>query len=208
MRSVLKKVLPVTTVEYIRAMRAMSAWKSRGYLDNAPQFVKERIFIKYGIPHTQWVETGTYLGTTTDFLEKNFSKVYSIEPSAELYRNAVARFKGRHVKLLNGTSETVLPDLLRELSGDCNFWLDGHYSAGITFKGDVDCPVEDELSAIENNLERFSKISILIDDVRCFVSSSSSSTGYPSIDSLVDWARRNHFHWRIEQDIFIIRNFL
>ena len=183
---------------------ALREWKKRGYLEYAPQFVKEKVFIKYGIPNVQWVETGTYLGVTSDFLAKNFSNVYSIEPEKGLYENAVKKFFGRNINFFNDVSETVLPKLLPTLNGDCNFWLDGHYSAGITFKGNKDCPVEDELNAIQDNLGNFKKLTILIDDVRCFLQIDPQYSNYPSINFLVDWARKNDFKWRIEQDIFIM----
>ena len=118
---------------------------------------------------------------------------------------ACKRFKGKNVSLFNDVSENIFPSLLPKLSGNINFWLDGHYSAGVTFKGEKDCPVEDELIAIEQNLNNFNKISILIDDVRCFLPNNSSYSDYPSIDYLVDWARRMNFHWRIEHDIFIMQ---
>ena len=75
----------------------------------------------------------------------------------------------------------------------------------MTFKGDKDCPVEDELSAIEANFDNFEKISILIDDVRCCLPSEFEYSDYPSIDYLVDWARKMNMIWRIEHDIFIMQ---
>ena len=99
----------------------------------------------------------------------------------------------------------MFPKLLKSLSGDVNFWLDGHYSGGITFKGKKNCPVEDELNAIEVNLINFSKITILIDDVRCFLSENSEYSDYPSIDYLVNWACRLNMRWRIDNDIFVIQ---
>lgn len=114
------------------------------------------------------------------------------------------------INTLKGTSEETFPELLPRLSGDINFWLDGHYSGGITFKGDSDCPVAAELEQIEKNLDRFDRVSVLIDDVRCFPPSQTSAldeSDYPPLDSLVDWARRNKFSWQIEHDIFIAKNY-
>lgn len=202
----LKKILPENFALEVREWREVARWKQRDFLENAPQFVKEKIFIKYGVPNSQWVETGTFLGDSTDFLSKKFSMVYSVEPSKELYEAALRNFSGRNVELFNGVSEDVFPTLLPKLNGDCNFWLDGHYSAGITFRGDKDCPVEDELRAIEDNVSRFNKVTVLIDDVRCFLHIHDDYAQYPSVDFLVDWARNNGFSWRIEQDIFIMRN--
>jgi methionine synthase I (cobalamin-dependent) len=41
--------------------------------DNTPQLVKELIFMKYAIDGADWVETGTYKGTTTNFLSNQVS---------------------------------------------------------------------------------------------------------------------------------------
>jgi len=109
------------------------------------------------------------------------------------------------VHILAGTSEQQLPQLLPTLSGDVNFWLDGHYSAGITYHGSVDTPIVTELACIERQRERFGNIVVLIDDVRCFDPTIEEFAQYPSLDFLVDWARRNRFQWHIEHDIFVAR---
>jgi hypothetical protein len=206
MKNILNIILPAFISDLIYEFKQIKGWRKRSYLGNSPQIVKEKVFIKYSIAAAQWVETGTFYGATTDFLAKKFVHVHSIEPSVDLFNLASLRFKGRNVTLHNDVSENILKVLLPELQGDINFWLDGHYSEGNTFKGDKDCPVEDELNAIEANLNNFSKISILIDDVRCFLSKEANFLDYPSIDYLVDWARKNKFSWSIEHDIFIMKN--
>ena len=205
MKKLLKKLLPQIILEFYQTQRGIADWKKRGFLENSPQLVKENVFLKYGIKNAAWIETGTYLGTTTKYLSNLFPHVYSIEPEPMLYASACKRFEGKNVTLFNEVSENVFPSLLPKLTGNINFWLDGHYSAGITFKGVKDCPVKDELSAIENNFSNFDKLSILIDDVRCFLPSNVDYSDYPSIDYLVDWARRMNLCWRIEHDIFIIQ---
>lgn len=207
LKQMIKAVLPGGVLKSLSGYKQMQQWKDRGYLEYAPQFVKEQVFLKYGVPKAPWVETGTFLGDTTEFLAQRFPTIYSIEPGKELFEQAQKRFAGRNVELFNDVSEAVFPKLLPELKGDLNFWLDGHYSAGLTFKGDSDCPVEDELKAIEANLGNFEKLAILIDDVRCFLPTSEEYEDYPSLDYLVDWARKHRFNWRIEQDIFVMRNF-
>ena len=151
------KNLFIKILESNQKHRGMSKWKRRNYSDNTPQFVKELIFMKYAIDGADWVETGTYKGTTTNFLSNRFPHVYTIEPEQKLYNTACKRFNGRNVTLFNDVSEKVLPVLLTKLNGDINFWLDGHYSAGKTFKGEKDCPIEDELNAIEKSLENFGR---------------------------------------------------
>ena len=205
MKSLLEKLLPQSIVEFVRTQKAMADWKKRNFLENSPQLVKQRVFLKYGIKDAPWVETGTYRGTTTKYLSDLFPYIYSIEPEPKLYAAACNRFAGMNVTLFNEVSENVLPSLLSDLKGNINVWLDGHYSAGITFKGEKNCPVEDELAAIEKNFGNFDNLAILIDDVRCFLPTSAEYTDYPSIDYLVDWARRMNMHWRIEHDIFIMQ---
>lgn len=187
-------------------LKALRDWQKRGWSDHAPQFVKEAILRKYAIAGATWVETGTFRGTTTRFLAGLAPRVYTVEPAPKLCERARHRFAGSHVEVLGGVSEEIFPELLPTLSGDVCFWLDGHYSAGQTFRGATDCPVEQELAAIDANLARFGRVSILIDDVRCFLSEAADFADYPAIDTLVDWGRARGFAWRIEQDIFIIRN--
>ena len=205
LRSTLKKFLPDPVIEYIQIFRSMREWRNRNFLENSPQLIKQKVFEKYGIRDAIWVESGTYMGVTTDFLSKKYPHVYSIEPGADLFNNAARRFKGRNVTLYNDVSEHVMPDLLPTLSGNINFWLDGHYSMGITFQGNKDCPVEDELESIKNNSDKFNNVTILIDDIRCFLGSNKGYSDYPSIDYLVDWARKYNYRWCIEHDIFIMQ---
>lgn len=181
-----------------------SKWRKRDYAAPSPGYVKTRVLLRNSTPNATWVETGTFLGETTQMLALSARQVYSVEPEPTLFDRAVRKFAATlNVKILNGTSEKVFPQLLPTLSGPVNFWLDGHYSAGITYKGDRDTPVLEELAEIEANLSRFSRLCVLIDDVRCFNPSLAEYSTYPSLDVLVDWARRNKLLWHIEHDIFV-----
>lgn len=206
MKKLIKKLAPSALAERRRIEAGLADWATRDFLDNSPQFIKEKVFLKHGVADAPWIETGTYLGDTTRFLLNHFPKVYTIEPEPTLYGDACNLFKGQPVELFNDISENVLPELLPKLDGDLNFWLDGHYSAGVTFKGPKDCPVEEELDAIAKSLDNFGKLTILIDDIRFLVGNADDWDDRPSIDYLVDWARQQKFHWRIEHDIFIIKN--
>jgi hypothetical protein len=197
----IKKILPDSFFVSIKRQGELKYWRQRNYLENAPQFIKEKVLEKYSIENATWIETGTYRGDTTHYLSKKFPHIYSIEPKVEFYKAALNRFKSQNVTLFNDVSENVLPILLPTLRGNLNFWLDGHYSGGETFKGNKECPIKDELNSIEVNFHNFKKISIFIDDVRLFLY---SANDYPSIDYLVDWSRRLNMKWRIEHDIFII----
>jgi hypothetical protein len=173
----------------------------------SPPFVKKACLIREGIPHGIWIETGTYFGDTTRMLSKRAPKVVSIEPEPRLFDRAVAYFSTfPNVEIIRGTSEEVFPSLLPGLSGDINFWLDGHYSAGITFKGERDTPILAELTCITENRAHFGEICVLIDDVRCFNPAISAYADYPELDEIVNWARENKLAWHIEHDIFVAKS--
>ena len=183
-------------------------WAERRYSAPSPHFIKQNCLLRNGVPGATWIETGTFMGDTTAFLALHAPQVYSIEPEPRLYKQVSALFENhKHVEILNGLSEVVLPTLLSKVRGDVNFWLDGHYSAGITFKGPVDTPVIAELKAIAENLQQLGRVSVLVDDVRCFDPSLQEYSTYPSVDYLVDWARAHQLKWHIEQDIFIAKNY-
>jgi hypothetical protein len=103
--------------------------------------------------------------------------------------------------VLNNTVSTVL-----NVTKDINFWLDGHYSEGLTFKGDSDTPIKFELEVISSFKQAFSNITIFIDDVRCFEKTDHKYRDYPTLNFLVEWANLNKFDWKITHDILILKN--
>jgi hypothetical protein len=182
-------------------------WAERDFAAPSPQFVKERVLLRNGLRDATWVETGTYMGDMTSVLSQAAKMVYSIEPESSLFSRAEQRFRNTsNVKIIKGLSEDVLPELLASIDGDVCFWLDGHYSEGITFKGPKDTPIIDELSVIGRNMEKMDKVVVMIDDVRCFDPRKPEYSAYPSADVLVDWARKHNLHWHIEHDIFVAKN--
>jgi hypothetical protein len=150
-----KKIFPKYFINAFTKFNQTKAWRKRNYLGASPQFIKQSILLRDGIPNAQWVETGTGRGVTTKFLAETFPYVHTIEPSKYLYNQAICNLKLKNINFLNDTSENILSDLLSKLNGDINFWLDGHYSAGMTFKGKKNCPVEEELMAIDKNISNF-----------------------------------------------------
>jgi len=124
------------------------------------------------------VETGTYLGDTVATLRPRFRRVISIELSAQLAAAASERFTATPgVTILEGDSAQLLPSVLADLNGPALFWLDGHWSGGVTARGDVDSPVVAELEAVLS--DRYQHV-VLIDDARCFV----GWDGYPTLTEL------------------------
>jgi FkbM family methyltransferase len=136
-----------------------------------------------------FVETGTYLGGTAEAAAEIFEDVHTIELSAELAQQATARLVARkNVRVYQGDSLELLPQILKRLSGPALFWLDGHWSTGRTARGKVNTPILDELRAIKESGIRDAVI--LIDDLRLFgkpsqqVDSSSSLHGYPDLNEI------------------------
>lgn len=184
--------------------KEFKAWRASGYEAPLPSVVKTGVLRKYAIKGATWIETGTYRGDTTRVLSTIAARVISIEPEPRLYKKAVRRFKNDDdIELVNDTSEAAFPEIVSELSGDVCFWLDGHYSAGATFRGEVDSPIVKELEAIEQWSDQLGKLAVLVDDIRLFDPEVPGHTGYPHRSYLVDWAQRMGMNWSIEHDIFI-----
>ncbi len=185
-------------------------WLRRGFAPPAPQIVKWSILRRLGGDVT-WIESGTYTGQTTRYLSSFSKYVFSIEPSPELAKKAIRNFSAvDNINIIEGLSENELHRLLGELTplqkADVSFWLDGHYSAGITFQGPSDTPIVEELLAISEHLPSLKKVTILIDDVRCFDPSKSEYASYPPLSHLSNWADSHNLYWTIENDIFIASN--
>ncbi len=167
---------------------------------------RQDVLTRNGLFDATWVETGTYLGETTEFLSHIAKMVYSIEPGPKLFADAHEHFKNyTNVRIINGLSEDVLPALLPVLSGDVCFWLDGHYTDDLTHKGPQDTPIVDELACIAENISRMDRVVVLTDDVHLFNGEKHIYGAYPKIETIMDWAIDHEMTWHIEHDIFIGR---
>jgi hypothetical protein len=192
-------------------LKAQLQWAQGGFSVPAPGWVKRSRLTRHGFKDSTWIETGTFWGETTFFLSKTAKRVVSIEPEPELFKRAQQRFaEAKNVEIINGLSEDIFPVLLPTLSGKVNFWLDGHFSEGITHLGPQETPIVDELNAITDNMKNFDGVCVMVDDLRLFGNTASGlhDPAYPDIDVLVNWARANNFAWTIEQDIFIAKSVL
>jgi hypothetical protein len=119
-------------------------------------------FTKYKV----FIETGTYLGDTIFAMEPRFKNLYTIELSPQLHHNAKARYNGNKITFLLGDSSKVFETLLPTIAEPAIFFLDGHFSHGITAQGEKDCPLVEEISLI-NKLFKNEAI-IIVDDFRLF----------------------------------------
>ena len=113
-----------------------------------------------------FIETGTYLGETIFSLESYFSKLYTVEFSEKYYNNTKNKYSGNKISFILGDSAIVFESLLSNITDKCIFFLDGHWSGDDTGRSNKDCPLEEEITNI-NNLFLNDAI-IIIDDVRLF----------------------------------------
>jgi len=111
--------------------------------------------------------------------------------------NCIRFNKSGHIKIIKGDSAKILNEIVPELTGPAIFWLDGHYSGGITARGDKDCPIYEEIDAILKN-RKFNHI-ILIDDARCFT----GEGDYPTVNQLTEYIkyREPKYEVLVESDI-------
>ena len=169
-----------------RQKKEFKEWEKKGRPDPVPHLVKQRtirtLADTFGL--TILVETGTYYGDMIETMKGHFNQIYSIELSLELYKRAMRRFHGdARIKLIQGDSGSELKKVLNEINQPALFWLDGHYSAGITARGIKDTPIYEELNHIFNTQQTGHVI--VIDDARCF----GSDPAYPTIEDLKGFIR-------------------
>jgi hypothetical protein len=170
--------------KFIRAADELfmeQAWKRLGRPCPPPPTINRRILASLvrDFAAEIFVETGTHLGDTVAFMKDHVGQVHSIELGQDLFKNAQRRFADcPGVKLWQGDSGDILPVVLQSVAGRCVFWLDGHYSAGITARGLEDTPVLRELTHIFS--ASIPPYLIVIDDARCF----NGTGGYPCLASL------------------------
>jgi hypothetical protein len=132
-----------------------------------PSLTLQEIFNFSLFPTNVFVETGTLMGETIDNVIQQYKHIHSIELSKQYADNAKNKYKNyNHVTIHHGDSSIVLYELCKIIQEPTFFWLDGHWSGGNTAKGDKDCPLIEELNAINSNLK--SQCIIAIDDVRLF----------------------------------------
>lgn len=190
-------------IREVRGRNEYRRWAREGRPTPPPHFAKRAIIGEYAAHcgARVFVETGTYLGDMVDAMRERFDRVYSIELSEELAHRAKVRFAGdRRVEILQGDSASVLPGLLDRIDEPCLFWLDGHFSGGLTALGDKISPIFEELETIFAHAVR--EHTILIDDARLFT----ESEGYPALEQVLALARArsSEFVATVEDDIIRI----
>ena len=113
-----------------------------------------------------FIESGTLEGETIFKVEPYFDKLYTIEFSEKYYNNTRSKYKGDKIEFILGDSSVEFESLLPKINERSIFFLDGHWSGGDTGHSAKDCPLEEEITHI-NNLFKHDAI-IIVDDFRLF----------------------------------------
>jgi hypothetical protein len=182
-----------TFLKYSNYIEALHSEK-KGIPIPPPHVYKQKTVKQYAklFSIMTFIETGTYRGEMVEAIKTTFDRIYSIELDSTLYETAKQRFsKSRSITIIKGDSGRVLPKLLKSIKSPCLFWLDAHYSSGITGRGELETPIMKELQCILSH--SIKKHVILIDDARCFV----GKNDYPTIREL------KRFVFNINPDLVI-----
>jgi hypothetical protein len=182
---------------------AVLDWVARGMPAPPPHVVKQTVVRDHAARFGTrvMVETGTYFGAMVEAMRDDFGHIYSIELSRPLHDRAVARFRGdTHITLIHGDSGQALQGVLAALTQPALFWLDGHWSDGVTARGKSNTPVREELAAIFGAAELAHVV--LIDDAREF----GRDPDYPGLEELHRFvqSRRPDYAFSVDADIIRI----
>lgn len=177
-------------------------WHNREKSPPTPQLIKHKIIREIAKKYSTkiLVETGTYLGTMINANKDHFEKIFTVELDKKLYIRAKRKFaKFKHITIKQGDSAKVLPQILKGIKNPTLFWLDAHYSGGITSKGKLETPIFEELKII---LTKSSNHVLLIDDALDF----NGQNDYPHIRELKVFIkkRNSNYSFLVKQNIIYI----
>lgn len=190
-------------LEPLNSQIIVSRWRRQGAPIPASPSVKRVMLRRTAQEHglRVLIETGTFRGDTVMALRRDFDRIVSVELSPELHAKAVRQTRHQHnAELLLGDSGEVLPGVLATLHQPALFWLDAHYSGGVTALGDRVSPISSELDVILGHAVRGHVV--LVDDAREFHDSARS--GYPGAEVIAAAARQYNYAMSEKHDIFFL----
>jgi hypothetical protein len=202
-KQAIKRTLPDDVLKLRRDLEARRAWEKQGRPSPPPHIIKEELIRDHAKNfNTQiLIETGTYLGDMVHAMRKTFSTIISFELDQTLAAQARERFANdNQIEIVQGDSGKLLGERLANINEPCLFWLDGHYSGGITARGTLETPIKNELAAILSH--PIDGHVILIDDARCFT----GENDYPTLDELRSFVaeRKPNHKFSVEHDVIRI----
>jgi len=136
--------------------------------------------------YSVFVETGTAYGQTLTEIYPYFSKIFTVEISQKLWEWLNPQIQNlSHVQHILGDSLVEIPKFLKTLSENEKvfFWLDAHWSQGLSSKNEYDCPLIQECLVIDSEYKADTAI-IAIDDVRLFETNTNEDWSNISFDEV------------------------
>jgi hypothetical protein len=196
-RKVHRNIWVIRLSFFIQKIRRHFNPKKGYHIDKIEKILSARILFNIDF----FFETGTYIGVTTNYLQNYFSKMYSIELSKELAAEAQHYFRNKkHISIVQGDSGLLLENIIKNDTTKKLFWLDAHYSEGVTASSATfgETPISKE---IEEILKYWIVGSvILIDDARCFT----GTHNYPTIPDITKFVLSKNLGLRVFVDKDII----
>ena len=177
--------------------RELANWNGQPPL---PAILKQRLVRSFLARHhlRVLVETGTFYAAMVDACLDCCDRIFTIELQDDLSRRAQRRFRAfPQVTVLHGDSAERIEDVLAQLSGPALFWLDAHYSEGITARAKKDTPVLAELEQILNHPTMAKGHIILIDDARGF----DGTRDYPTLTAVEQMAVEHGLRFHVADDV-------
>jgi len=162
----------------------MGQWLTPKDLNQYSEILSE--FVEDVNEYNTFVETGTAYGQSLIEIYPFFSKIFTVEISEKLWSWLNPQIQNlEHVQHVLGDSLIEIPKFLKSLSEEEKvfFWLDAHWSQGLSSKNEYDVPLNQECAIIDNEYLGSSAI-IVIDDVRMFGTNANEDWSYISQDSI------------------------
>lgn len=179
----LEEALSLISYEILQEKKSfVSRTKEKQFLSQPHCLSKALLACKIGIENNckTVIETGTFLGVSSYLFSGIFREVHTIEADPMLHRTSTYWLNQlrNNIRAYNGNSGEILSKLLAQINEPCLFFLDAHYSEGITSNEYGFCPLIEELTNIFLTSQNHA---IVIDDIRCM-----ETQGYPSFKEIFD----------------------
>jgi hypothetical protein len=169
------------------SVRVLQELMPGGFLSASNHLKKQRLIkeIQMEKKFEIFVETGTNEGAMIEAIKTCFNQIYSIELDIELFHKAQSRFASEtHIHIFQGDSGTVLQKTLKSITTPALFWLDAHYSGGVTAKAESETPILKELDLVFAHPVK--DHIVVIDDAWSF----GTIKDYPSLSELKKFVKR------------------
>jgi len=148
-----------------------------------------------------FIETGTAYGQTLQEVQPYFEKIFTVEISEKLWewlQPQIQQFE--NVDHVLGDSLIEIPKFLDSLTEEDKvfFWLDAHWSQGLSGKNHLDVPLIEECVIIDEQYKADVGL-VVIDDVRMFETNTNEDWSSINIDTIKE--SFNNFEILVSEEI-------